>query len=123
MLIAMIQSKHMERDKMKLDRASRKLLNLIISENPTMQGSGYEYVVIGNKSKLGQVVYDESLKLLSEQGAIEFFQGKMNLYFLTAKGRHYRQFAWLEVRDFLLKSVLVPIFVSFVTTILILWLG
>ena len=37
---------------------------------------------------------------------------------LTEKGRHYFSFQWEEIKLFLFKSVLVPIVVSIITTIL-----
>ena len=41
---------------------------------------------------------------------------------LTFEGTHYRQIRYTEVKDFLLKSVFVPIVVSAVTTLVTLWL-
>lgn len=34
----------------------------------------------------------------------------------TYKGKHYNQFAWVATKEFLIKSILVPIVVSIITT-------
>ena len=36
----------------------------------------------------------------------------------TYKGKHYNQFAWIKTKEFLIKSILVPIGVSFLTSLL-----
>ena len=41
---------------------------------------------------------------------------------LTLKGLHPYRFAWETLKAFFLKSVLVPVFVSIITTLIALWL-
>lgn len=41
---------------------------------------------------------------------------------LTFKGSHYRQIRYAEIKDFLFKSVFVPIVVSAITALITLWL-
>ena len=72
---------------LRLNRDSRRLLDLIIATPPMLQ--------------LGAIDQDP----------------RMNYYRLTTVGRHYREFSGIEFREFLLKSIVVPILVAFVTTL------
>lgn len=62
---------------------------------------------------------------LANAGYFEEFcvdlSGEVRL-FLTYKGHHYREISWLELKEFLFKSISVPIFVSVVTSLITLWL-
>ncbi|WP_347981108.1 hypothetical protein [Limosilactobacillus portuensis] len=51
-----------------------------------------------------------------EYGKFEYY----NHLQLTEQGKHYFSFRWERIKMFLLKSVLVPIAVSIITTILVL---
>lgn len=111
------------RRKMKLNRSSKKLLNVIISSEPTIQKKAYDYYEIGKKADLSENEYVENLKYLEKVGAIDFENGKIGCFRLTSLGRHYREFRWFDFREFFLKSILVPIFVSVLTTTAIHMLG
>lgn len=62
------------------------------------------------------------LDQLEQEGVISFSQNYKNTFHLTHKGLHYGSVMVEEFKAFLFKSVLVPIFVAFVTTLITLWL-
>lgn len=108
---------------MKLDKNSRKLLNMIIKSKPTIQDKAYDIYVIAPQIDVNEQQFWEILRHLEKEGAIELDSRSGNILFLTERGRYYQQFQWQDIRDFLFKSVVVPIAVSFITTVLLLWLG
>ena len=59
---------------------------------------------------------------LDTAGYFEVFSldmaGKAHLV-LNYKGQHYREFSWNKIKEFILKSIFVPIGVSVITTILL----
>lgn len=101
---------------MKINKTSKKILDLLISSEPTIQGKAYDYYEILAKSGLKEIEYVEDLKYLSEINAIAFENGRINYFRLTALGRNYREFDWKDIKEFILKSILVPIIVSILTT-------
>ena len=64
------------------------------------------------ESIIQQLVNDGYLELLN----------RGNDFKLTHKGLHRKAFQWIEVKHFLLKSVIVPIVVAAVTALVTLWL-
>ena len=64
----------------------------------------------------------ECCAYLDKNGYFDIFDrdlsGRVHLL-LSYKGRHYREINWIELKDFLFKSVLIPIGVSIATTYLI----
>lgn len=109
---------------MKLNRGSKKVLKTIIKSKPTLQNDGYDFYKIEKPQNMSDREFIETLNYLDSIDAIRFSRpGNPGSFFLTVKGKHYFEFQWLDIRDFLLKSVLVPIAVSFITTVLLLWLG
>lgn len=63
---------------------------------------------------------DASIAYLESRGLVSCVMGDNSFYAvsLTYKGKHYGEFKWLEFKKFLFQSVLVPVFVSFVTSVL-----
>lgn len=109
---------------MKLNRGSKKVLNVIIRSKPTMQNDGYDIYKLEKPRNMSDRELIETLIYLDSIDAIRFSRpGNPGSFFLTVKGKHYFEFQWLAVRDFLLKSILVPILVSILTTLTLLWLG
>jgi hypothetical protein len=62
------------------------------------------------------------LQKLSEDGYLVFKDSSERVFCLTEKGLHPYMVKWDELKSFLFRSVLVPIVVSFVTTVLTLML-
>ena len=63
-----------------------------------------------------------ALNHLNENGYINFSSsGESYVYWfeLKHKGLNYREITWLEFKSFVCKSVIVPIFVSLLTTLII----
>ena len=57
------------------------------------------------------------IQLLTEKGYIEFSSSR--IFHITHKGLHYKWFTMETIVSFLFRSVLVPIFVAFVTALLV----
>ena len=64
---------------------------------------------------------EETLVYLEEEGYIECVYADNTVYKLspTYKGGHYQQFVIAQIKEFLLKSVVVPIGVSIITSIIV----
>ncbi len=101
---------------LRLNRDSRRLLDLIIATPPMLQGVAYDFCQMQELSGLPYLEYKETVTYLAQLGAIDL-DPRMNYYRLTTVGRHYREFSGIEFREFLLKSIVVPILVAFVTTL------
>lgn len=99
---------------MKLDRNSRKLLDIIIHATPTIQGKAYDIYEIAPKTNLSKQEFWEILNHLEKEGAIKY-EAKKSYFFLTEEGRHYKTFRWQSRKEFLLKSIIVPIVVTLST--------
>lgn len=63
---------------------------------------------------------DVTLFFLERRGFVSCVVGDDSYYSvcLTYEGLHYNEFQWLEVKKFLFCSVLVPIAVAFITSVL-----
>lgn len=57
------------------------------------------------------------IQQLVDDGYLELFN--RHDFKLTHKGLHRRTFQWIEIKQFLLRSILVPIVVSIITTAII----
>ena len=101
---------------LRLNRDSRRLLDLIIATPPMLQGVAYDFCQMQELSGLPYLEYKETVTYLAQLGAIDL-DPRMNYNRLTTVGRHYREFSGIEFREFLLKSIVVPILVAFVTTL------
>lgn len=63
------------------------------------------------------------IQYLADNGYLAYsFENNPYHFHLTYKGLHFRKFHWLEIRNFILCSILTPIAVSLATTLLTLWL-
>lgn len=59
---------------------------------------------------------------LNEFGYFEFFSQDLNnevRLLLNYRGRHYREISHLAIKEFMFKSLFVPILVSFITSLLL----
>lgn len=72
--------------------------------------------------KLSDFDISQCCATLHKSGYFEIYScdlGGQVKVMLSYKGKHYKEISWLEAKDFLFKSVLVPIGVSIVTTAII----
>lgn len=61
------------------------------------------------------------IQQLADDGYLTYTRNN-HFFTLTHKALHRHQFKWEIFKSFLIKSVLVPIFVAFITTLITLWL-
>lgn len=102
---------------MNLNRSSKRVLKGIIHSKPTLQGIGYDLYKLEKPNKMDDNEFIENIRYLERVGAIQFSKpGNPGAFLLTTEGKHYFEFKWIEFRQFLVKSILVPIFVSLLTT-------
>lgn len=74
-------------------------------------------------------IHDEDLRgcinLLADEDYIDIVE-KNDAYIrvtLTHKGRHFNEYERSEFKTFLMKSIVTPIIVAFITTLITLWLN
>lgn len=102
---------------MKIHKNGRKILKLAVHSSPTIQGKAYDPDVLFAQLDMDINEFRESLRHLESEGAIRLVDKSFH-FRLNAMGAHYREFFWIDLREFLFKSLLVPIVVSVVTTII-----
>jgi hypothetical protein len=102
-----------------LDPMSRKLLKML-TRFPSAP-SAEEMTLKLNCSKESLL---KLLDYLEERGYLHWDEADLTVYdiTLTHAGEQYRAFEWLKTKDFLFRSILVPIAVSLVTSVLTLWI-
>ena len=83
---------------LRLNRDSRRLLDLIIATPPMIQGVAYDFCQMQELSGLPYLEYKETVTYLAQLGAIDL-DPRMNYYRLTTVGRHYREFSGIEFRE------------------------
>ena len=89
------------------------------TETPFDWYDGDTEFTLGERSTIGCTRYAGEL-----HGIVDFLirQGYLakdgEMYHLTHEGLHYRRIRFLEIRDFFYRSILTPIAVSFVTTVI-----
>lgn len=78
---------------------------------------------------LKKQIYDEDLRgcirLLNDEGYVKIIEDT-KLYIrvsLTHKGKHFDEYERAEYKAFFMKSILTPIVVSLVTTLITLWIN
>lgn len=105
---------------MKLTRNMKRVLNRIIEDERDyphciqFETNDYPYYfALHDKS----IHVDSVLEELEKQGALTIVDREKWTIQLTEAGRHYKEFIRQEWRAFLLKSILVPIAVSCITTL------
>ena len=111
-----------------LDKTSRKFMKLITTNAPNMRDGHFTFDYVGGKLGLDKQKSFACIRFLEHEGLIECLyiempnsNGKKSLWGFNAshKGYHYEEFMWLEFWGTMLKSVLFPIVVSIVTSLLI----
>ena len=63
-----------------------------------------------------------AIRYLKRQEYIEYAysdSGLLLYFYLDHKGIHYREFTWIARKEFLMKSILTPIIVAFLTTLFV----
>lgn len=83
-----------------LDRDSKKILKKLKSENPQ------------------KIASNEISSLLAQYGLIEYFSDTNdNIYIISLYGKQYKEYLNDRKKIFVMNSVIVPIFVAFVTAL------
>lgn len=104
-----------------LTKLEKQVLKFCIKHNPKAENHS-EDILKSVSCSLHELYL--CCKNLSKNGYINdltiFINGDF-IVELTYKGTHYNEFSWLEIKQFILRSILVPIIVSITTTGL-LWL-
>lgn len=108
-----------------LDKASKKLLKFIVKNNPNAENGLFTYDYVGNELSLSKEEMFDCIRFLEEQGLVRCVWiepgGVKQLHGFAPnhKGRHHAEFARLEFYKSILESVLLPILVSILTTIIL----
>jgi len=111
------------------DSMSLKLLKALNEMNKSQGYIGSSYEVFQHLSELfPQDKIEKALVHNEERGYIKlnWFAKAINEIHLTHKGENYKEFAWVVFKEYMLKSILTPIAVAFITaiitTLVTLWL-
>lgn len=102
-----------------LDKNSKQLLNKLISDMPDLPFNAFSFDYF-NEYNLNNCEVSSQIEYLISNGYLEkcMRNGKWVGYNLTHEGRHYKEIQRLENIDFFKKSILVPIAVSILTTLI-----
>ena len=115
-----------------IDKTSAKLLNYMISHHDTTSyvwHYGEQFNTMASELQLLPGDLRSCVQHLEATGYIAYHKRNLhgqsisNGFCLTHKGLHRREFSWLEIRQFLFRSILTPIVVSILTTIALHWLA
>ena len=106
---------------MKLNRKSKAVLDVIIKTSP-MQNQFYSPKQFYGLKNMSLIELIGILDYLSITGAIKFADNSKTLFTLCELGRSYKEMRWLDLKEFLFKSVAIPIIVAFITAVLVSWL-
>lgn len=104
---------------MRLTKNMKKILDEIIEKNDNPIAVTFFVSDLNNEYMLSDLDVEDILSALERQGAIEYLDIKCETFRLTEEGRRYKEIKRLELKEFLLKSVVVPIGVAFITSLLI----
>lgn len=115
----------MQLNKIELNGCERKLLNKIICLSNGSAKNGWVTTEQLHKQPEFENYYFDSLV---KQGLVEIGQSHSNPTHIandlarpTEDGRHYNDWHFQHLKDFLMRSVLTPIVVSAITTLFTLW--
>jgi hypothetical protein len=106
---------------MQLDKKSKKVLSLInIYRNKYGIIENSEELLLYLPKKYTLNIVDDVLGHLYREEYIvcAFGADSVSDISLTYKGENYREFQWIDLKEFLLKSILVPIAVSAVVSLI-----
>lgn len=99
-----------------LNKGSKMVLKGILRSKPTVQGRWYDVNDVERPSKMDSAEFNETIIYLESVGAIRFQLGMKTVFSLTTEGKHYFEFKRIGFKEFFVKSIIVPIFVSAITT-------
>lgn len=107
-----------------LDSKSRKLLKLITSEKPPETTRLFTFDYVMNKLNISRDEAFACIRYLDTLGYIECTYKNIGFNFLLGfrashKGYNYAEFWRLQLLEEILKSVLLPVVVSIITSLLI----
>jgi hypothetical protein len=108
-----------------LDKKSKlvlKVLNKIKNDDNFVAGS--QAVLPYMPKKYNQQIIDEVLWHLEDLGYIECQSSEGHVQYINAnyKGQNYRELNLIETKELLCKSVILPIIVSAITSLITIWL-
>ncbi|MBN3403562.1 hypothetical protein EXN54_19505 [Clostridium botulinum] len=102
-----------------LDRKSKQVLKALNkAKNDIGYVSGSKFLMLHLSKKFTHSEVDKILWYLESKGYIECDNGDDTIFniFLSYEAQNYKEFEWLETKEFIYKSVIVPILVSISTS-------
>lgn len=110
-----------------LDKTSRRIIRLMSSTQPNMDDGFYTYDYIADECNISEEGAKKCLAHLEHYDLVKitrinhpaFGSGFIWGYKLTHKGKHFREFVFLDTVELLLKSFLLPVLVSILTALLV----
>jgi hypothetical protein len=102
---------------MVLTKNMRKMLDVLIKKTDNPVVICFFVSDLKDEYFLSGLDVETILPALKKQGAIEYLGVNGESFRLTEEGKHYKEIKRLEFKEFLFKSVLVPIAVAFITSI------
>ncbi len=107
-----------------LNRHSKKFIKYLRSTSPDFDNRVYSYAYLEENHPEPIESIFATVRYLSNEGYLEI--AKMNGsnfgVILTEKALHPYEFSWVHIKSFLLNSIITPISVSIITTLLTLWI-
>jgi len=108
-----------------LDKTSRKVLHFLVNNEPNMEDGLFTYDYVSCILRLSKAETIDCIRFLDENGLLRCVWvdtgGIKHLHGIAVnhKGRHHAEFARLEFYKSVLESVLLPILVSILTTLIL----
>lgn len=103
---------------MKLTKDMKLVLNTVNSSEPNWMNNTYSVDFIFEKLDMETSVYEGILRTLHNEQYIRFTDNREILFVINETGRSFKEFSKLEIKEFLIKSITVPIIVSAITTLI-----
>lgn len=109
-----------------LDKLSKKILKYMQTASTNPSESYYDF-----DDDLDDIAASVSSDSESVRAAIRFLKdreyikygytqsGRLYCFYLDHKGLHQKEFSWIGIKGFLMKSILTPIVVAFLTTLFV----
>ncbi|WP_026486831.1 hypothetical protein [Caldanaerobius polysaccharolyticus] len=109
-----------------LDKNSKRILNML-NHVADKYGIVDDHKLISNNMPKGynQIKLISTLECLKDLGYLDFsynIEQEVTFLKLLHKGLNYRNIEWIEIKTFIIRSIIVPIIVSLSTTLLVEWL-
>lgn len=111
-----------------LDCMSKKVLSVMRKNHKDYEKSGFTYGTLQELTNINEYDLKRCIKHLASKKLVNVFTGSFvsgytTIIFLTHEAKNLSEFAFNNFVDFLVRSILVPIIVAVITTLVTMWVS